>query len=92
MLADFVYARYLQKEACSSEIARWLASRLFKPGFHMIVRVGNASPRQAQGHIEDSSVKWKHVLSDVSDVADQTGRGVVAPVYQGGQGPEISEK
>ena len=39
----------------------------------MIVAVGNASLRQAQGHIGDSSVKWKHFLSDVSDVADQTG-------------------
>ena len=39
----------------------------------MIVTVGDASPRQAQGHIGDSCVKWKHFLSDVSDVADQTG-------------------
>ena len=46
---------------------------LLKPGFHMIVTVGDASPRQARGHIGDSSVKWKHFLSDVSDVADQTG-------------------
>ena len=44
-----------------------------KPGFHMIVTVGDASPRQARGHIGDSFVKWKHFLSDVSDVADQTG-------------------
>ena len=44
-----------------------------KPGFHMIVTVGDASPRQAQGHIGDSCVKWKHFLSDVSNVADQTG-------------------
>ena len=43
-----------------------------KPGFHMIVTVGDASPRQARGHIGDSCVKWKHFLSDVSDVADQT--------------------
>ena len=42
----------------------------FKPGFHMIVTVGDASPRQARGHIGDSAVKWKHFLSDV---ADQTG-------------------
>ena len=39
----------------------------------MIVTVGDASPRQVRGHIGDSSVKWKHFLSDVSDVADQTG-------------------
>ena len=39
----------------------------------MIVTVGDASPRQARGHIGDSCVKWKHFLSDVSDVADQTG-------------------
>ena len=38
----------------------------------MIVTVGDASPRQARGHIGDSCVKWKHFLSDVSDVADQT--------------------
>ena len=44
-----------------------------KPGFHMIVTVGDASPRQAHGRIGDSCVKWKHSLSDVSDVADQTG-------------------
>ena len=43
-----------------------------RPGFHMIVTVGDASPRQAQGHIWDSSVKRKHFLSDVLDVADQT--------------------
>ena len=39
----------------------------------MIVTVDDASPRQAQGYIGDSCVKWKHILSDVSDVADQTG-------------------
>ena len=39
----------------------------------MIVTVGDASPRQARGHIGDSCVKWKHFLSDVSEVADQTG-------------------
>ena len=44
-----------------------------KPGFHMIVTVGDASPRQARGHIGDVLVKWKHVLKDVADVADQTG-------------------
>ena len=41
-----------------------------KPGFHMLVTVGEASPRQARGHIGDSCVKWKHFLNDV---ADQTG-------------------
>ena len=44
-----------------------------KPCVHMMVTVGCASPRQAQGHIGDSCVNWKHFLSDVSDVADQTG-------------------
>ena len=44
-----------------------------KPGFHMIVTVGDASPRQARGHIGDSCAKWKHFLNDVADVADQTG-------------------
>ena len=39
----------------------------------MIVTVGDTSPRQAKGHIGDSCVEWKHFLSDVSDVADQTG-------------------
>ena len=39
----------------------------------MIVTVGDASPRQARGHIGDVWVKWKHVLKDVADVADQTG-------------------
>ena len=42
-------------------------------GFHIIVTVGDASPRQAQGHIGDSCIKWKHFLNDLSDVADQTG-------------------
>ena len=46
---------------------------IVKPGFHMIITVSDASPRQAMGHIGDSCVKWKHFLSDVSDVADQTG-------------------
>ena len=41
-----------------------------KPGFHMIATVGDASPRQARGHIGDDFVKWKHFLNDV---ADQTG-------------------
>ena len=36
----------------------------------MIVTVGDASSRQARGHIEDGSVKWEHFLNDV---ADQTG-------------------
>ena len=39
----------------------------------MIVTVGDASPGQAQGHIKDNGVEWKHFLSDVSDVTDQTG-------------------
>ena len=39
----------------------------------MIVTVGEASPRQARGHIGDGCVKWKHFLNDVADVADQTG-------------------
>ena len=39
----------------------------------MIVTVGDASPRQARGRIGDICVKWKHFLSDVSDVVDQTG-------------------
>ena len=39
----------------------------------MIETVGDASPRQARGHIGDVWVKWKHVLKDVADVADQTG-------------------
>ena len=41
-----------------------------KPGFHMIVTVGEVSPRQARGHIGDGCIKWKHFLNDV---ADQTG-------------------
>ena len=39
----------------------------------MIVSVGDASPRQARGHIGDGCVKWKHFLNAVADVADQTG-------------------
>ena len=39
----------------------------------MIVTVGDASPRQARGHIGDGCVKWKHFLNDVADVTDQTG-------------------
>ena len=37
----------------------------------MIVTVGDASPRQARGHIGNSCVKWKHFLSDVSDVTER---------------------
>ena len=44
-----------------------------KPGFHLIVTVGDASPRQARGYIGEGCVKWKHFLNDVADVADQTG-------------------
>ena len=36
----------------------------------MIETVGDASPRQARGHIGDDCVKWKHFLNDV---ANQTG-------------------
>ena len=43
---------------------------LIKPGFHMIVTVGDASPRQPRRQIGDGCVKWKHFLNDV---ADQTG-------------------
>ena len=50
-----------------------MRSASVKPGFHMIVTVGDSSPRQARGHIGDVLVKWKHVLKDVADVADQTG-------------------
>ena len=51
-----------------------IASRfLLKPGFHMIVTVGDASPRKARGHIGDSCVERKNLLSDVSDASDQTG-------------------
>ena len=39
----------------------------------MIVTVGDASPRQAHGHIGGDCVKWKHFLNDVADVTDQTG-------------------
>ena len=39
----------------------------------MIVTVGDASPRQARGHIGDGCVKWEHFVNDVTDVADQTG-------------------
>ena len=39
----------------------------------MIATVGDASPRQARGHIGDDFVKWKHFLNDVADVNDQTG-------------------
>ena len=48
-------------------------SPAIKPGYHIIVTVGDASPRKAQGHIRDSCIKWKHFLSDVCDVGDQTG-------------------
>ena len=55
----------------------------FKPGFHMIVTVGDASPRQARRHIGDGCVKWEHFLNDVADVADQTGtvRGRIERVH-----------
>ena len=38
-----------------------------KPGFHMIVTVGDASPRQARGHVGDGCLKWEHFLNDVAD-------------------------
>ena len=56
-----------------SEWGKTVIQKLVKPGFHMIKTVGDASPRQPQGHIGDSCDKCKHFLSDVSDVADQTG-------------------
>ena len=37
------------------------------PGFHMIVTVGDASPRQAREQIGDGCVKWEHFLNDVAD-------------------------
>ena len=39
----------------------------------MIVTVGDASPRQARGHIGDGCIKWEHFLNYVANVADQTG-------------------
>ena len=33
----------------------------------MIVAVGDASPRQARGHIGDGCINWKHFLNDVAD-------------------------
>ena len=39
----------------------------------MIETFGDVSPRQARKDIRDSCVEWKHFLSDVFDVADQTG-------------------
>ena len=47
--------------------------RGLKPGFHMIVAVGDVSPRQTQGHIGNFCVKWEHFLNDVTDVTDQMG-------------------
>ena len=68
--------RHIQKDIDRS-ILTTIMYRLFqsdiKPGFNIIATVGDASPRQAQGHIGDSCVKFKHFLRDVSDVADQTG-------------------
>ena len=45
----------------------------------MIVTVGDASPRQARGHIGDGCDKWEHFLNNV---ADQTGtvRGCIERV------------
>ena len=40
---------------------------VIKPDFHMIETVGDASPRQARGHIGDGCVKWKHFLNAVAD-------------------------
>ena len=56
----------------SAEVQQWRSATI-KPGFHMIVTVGDASPRQARRHIGDGCVKWEHFLNDVADVADQTG-------------------
>ena len=39
----------------------------------MIVTVGDASPTQAREHIGDGCDKWKHLLNDFADVADQAG-------------------
>ena len=44
-----------------------------KPGFHIIVTVGDVFLRQARRHIGDGSGKWKHLLNDFAYVADQTG-------------------
>ena len=60
-------------ELCIKVPQTWIHSLYIKPGFHMIATVGDASPRQARGHIGDDFVKWKHFLNDVADVADQTG-------------------
>ena len=54
---------------CSKPLCNWKDLHFF----HMIVTVGDASPRQARGHIGDCCVKWEHFLKDVADVADQTG-------------------
>ena len=61
------YAMFLLFETNCANIIRICK---VKPGFHMIATVGDASPRQARGHIGDDFVKWKHFLNDV---ADQTG-------------------
>ena len=39
----------------------------------MIITVGDAFPRQAGRHFGDGCDKWKHLLNDVTYVADQTG-------------------
>ena len=41
--------------------------------FHKNLIVGDASPRQARGHIGDGCAEWEHFLNNVADVADQTG-------------------
>ena len=48
----------------------------------MIVTVGDASPRQARGHIGDGCVKWKHFLNDVADQMGKV-RGHIKRVYMG---------
>ena len=71
-LSIFSFFQFTQKKDCTQAMTSATSFRK-KPGFHMIVTVGDASPRQARGHIGDGCVKLKHFLNDVANVADQTG-------------------
>ena len=67
--------RFPKNQSAGSYFAMFLCAGFYcissiKPGFHMIVTVGDASPRQAREHIGDGCVKREHFLNDV---ADQTG-------------------
>ena len=60
----------MQNFSCTRHNCLIIAARsaALKPGLHVVVTVGDASPRQAWGHLGDGCV-WKQFLNNISDVA-----------------------